>query len=440
MRKAILFTAIVALIALVSCTKEEPVKDANSTPNEFIATIDIATKVSADGSGKLSWDETDEITIQDASRNRALYKINKINSDGKATFVLKNGETALGPGPYSATYGQYYETKQTYSDGSITPYMTAPSTETNELTFSVDGSILSIKLTKAGESIKDIYVTGTPNGCDETTYDLICENAVSIENGKVFNFALPAGTYDKIDIRNASDIISTVDVNNAIISNNQILSVTFGEKDLDFNPNYAIPDPVDLGLSVKWASFNLGATKPEEFGGYYYWAGLLDYSNTRLICDGLDCPYHIGWEMFQGWTKYVPSEDSSYWSGDGEPDNKKALDPEDDAAKVRLGDKWRMPTEEECIELTENCTAEWISLNGVLGMKLTSKVNGNSIFLPANGMRDVSTIPLIGYCGNYWSSTIGDAEHACNIVFMEEFITHSSGHRMVGRGIRPVSD
>ncbi|MBQ0123559.1 MAG: hypothetical protein KBS58_01775, partial [Bacteroidales bacterium] len=79
---------------------------------------------------------------------------------------------------------------------------------------------------------------------------------------------------------------------------------------------------MDLGLSVKWGSFNLGASNPEEYGGYYQWAGTTDVTNKRIMLDWENCPYHIGpYEAF-GWTKYIPLSYPLYWSGPGNPDDK----------------------------------------------------------------------------------------------------------------------
>ena len=68
---------------------------------------------------------------------------------------------------------------------------------------------------------------------------------------------------------------------------------------------------VDLGLSVKWASCNLGASKPTEYGGYYQWAGTEDVSDTGIYLDVSNCPYHTGSDKYSGWTKYITE---SYYS------------------------------------------------------------------------------------------------------------------------------
>ena len=132
---------------------------------------------------------------------------------------------------------------------------------------------------------------------------------------------------------------------------------------------------VDLGLSVKWATCNVGATKPEEYGDYFAWGETQpkDYNDwsTYKWCIG----------SYNTLTKYNTS--SSY----GTVDNKTVLAKTDDAATVNWGGSWRMPTDTEWTELRENCTWTWTTQNseygyGVHGYRVTSKKNGNSIFLP----------------------------------------------------------
>ena len=142
----------------------------------------------------------------------------------------------------------------------------------------------------------------------------------------------------------------------------------------------AQPRYVYLGLSVKWAQCNLGATKPEEYGGHYQWAGTRDVSDKSICLNNINCPYHTGSGRDSGWSKY--NTKSSY----GIVDNKTTLEPSDDAATVKLGGAWRMPTDAEWQELIDNCIWTWITINKVEGYKVQSKKTGytdNWIFLPA---------------------------------------------------------
>lgn len=168
---------------------------------------------------------------------------------------------------------------------------------------------------------------------------------------------------------------------------------------------------VDLGLSVKWATCNVGASSPEEFGGYYQWAGTRDVTSTNIKLDWDNCPYHTGANSKTGWTKYTPLNFSSYWSGNGNPDNRSMLEPSDDVVQVKLGGKWRIPTKYEWKELYDNCTWTWTTQNEVKGYKVTSKKSGytnKSIFLPAAGSIDSDDLAsLLGFeSSGYWSSSL----------------------------------
>lgn len=154
---------------------------------------------------------------------------------------------------------------------------------------------------------------------------------------------------------------------------------------------------VDLGLSVKWASCNIGATAPEEYGDYFAWGETTTKSSyewkTYKWCFRLSsCSV----------SKYCPTSNIDH------VDNKKVLDKEDDAACVNWGGTWRMPTKEEQDELlnTSNCTWTWTAMNGVNGYKVVSKKNGNSIFLPAAGLRYYGSLYYAGSEGIYWSSSL----------------------------------
>ena len=154
---------------------------------------------------------------------------------------------------------------------------------------------------------------------------------------------------------------------------------------------------VDLGLSVKWASCNVGAESPEEYGNYYAWGEVTtkeDYSwSTYKYANG----------DYDKLTKYC--NDASY-GNNGFTDSKTILDLEDDAAHVNWGGKWRMPTDAEWTELRNNCTWTWTTQNNVNGYLVKSNTNSNSIFLPAAGCRYDTSLDLVGSYGYYWSASL----------------------------------
>ena len=198
---------------------------------------------------------------------------------------------------------------------------------------------------------------------------------------------------------------------------------------------------VDLGLSVSWASCNLGASKPTEYGGYCQWAGTKDVPDTGIYLDWSNCPYHTGSDLKTGWTKY--NTESSY----GTVDNKTVLEAMDDAASVVLGGKWRMPTIDEWNELlnTGNCSWTWTTIDGVKGYKVQSKKSGytdNWIFLPAAGCRYGGSLSDGGSHGNYWSSSLYTdiPRYACSMTFGSGFFSGDGSNRGYGLSVRPVSE
>ena len=184
---------------------------------------------------------------------------------------------------------------------------------------------------------------------------------------------------------------------------------------------------VDLGLSVKWATCNVGASTPEEYGDYFALGetqpkDYYDWS-TYKWCNG----------SYNSQTKYCTN--SSY----GTVDNKTTLELSDDAARANWGGSWRMPTDAEITELREQCTWTWTSQNDVNGYKVTSKSNGNSIFLPAAGYRS-SSLYDAGRCGYYWSSSL-DAVFpydACYLFFLSIDVNWYEHYRCFGQSVRPV--
>lgn len=199
---------------------------------------------------------------------------------------------------------------------------------------------------------------------------------------------------------------------------------------------------VDMGLSVKWASCNLDATKMEEHGGYYQWAGTRNEANSGKNLDWGNCPYHTGTNSEAGWTKYVSSKKPSYWSGPGSPDNKAVLDQTDDIAHIKLGGKWRMPTRQEWEDLRSevNCKWSWTDVNGVYGYEVTSQSTGKSIFLPAAGYRHFEETSEVGEHGYYWSSTVDDDTpyYTNDIDFDRGDYGAGLRFRYCGESIRPV--
>ena len=167
--------------------------------------------------------------------------------------------------------------------------------------------------------------------------------------------------------------------------------VSFTTKEQSSTPNNGTENGyayVDLGLSVKWATMNVGASSPEDYGDYFAWGETTTKStynwSTYKHCNN---------------SKYVLKKYNTF--GDyGVVDNKTILELSDDAAHVNMGGEWRMPTETEWAELREQCTWTWSTQDGINGYKVISNINGNSIFFPTAGCSNNIDVGIAGY---YWS-------------------------------------
>ncbi len=186
---------------------------------------------------------------------------------------------------------------------------------------------------------------------------------------------------------------------------------------------------VDLGLpsGLKWATCNVGATNPEEYGDYFAWG------ETTPKQSYVESNYKWYKKSFFGGayklTKYKNKRES-------------LLEYTDDAARVNWGGKWRMPTRAEQDELRDHCTWERTTLNGIEGYKVISKKNGNSIFLPAAGCRDNSNLVNAGGHGGYWSSSLSTnfSSSAYHLYFNLSGVYWSSGRRYDGLSVRAVCE
>ncbi|MBQ2122569.1 MAG: hypothetical protein II200_01090 [Bacteroidaceae bacterium] len=192
------------------------------------------------------------------------------------------------------------------------------------------------------------------------------------------------------------------------------------------NPSTPKYEWVDLGLSVKWATCNVGASSPEEYGNYYAWGETetKDYYSNETMTFRLN----ISELKSRGYIDSEGNLTSSY-----------------DAATANWGKEWRMPTRDEVKELIEKGIWTWQYLNGVKGYKVTGP-SGNSIFLPPAGYRGWDWSEDVGSDGGYWSSTAseiknvyGEISHDGSLLSFGDDYYHISSHfRYYGRSVRPV--
>ena len=213
-------------------------------------------------------------------------------------------------------------------------------------------------------------------------------------------------------------------------------------KKRDYITPMPIPEAVDLGLpsGLKWASFNLGASKPEEYGYYYGWGC------TEPYADDEDANKTTYVEKIGGTgTAYSDcGTDKDPLKDYVKPNNKSIAGTKWDAARQKLGGAWHMPTTTELAELLEpnNCNWQWTKENGVDGYKVTSKKNGNSIFLPAAGCRGGTSLAYAGSYGYFWSSSpiLDNGVNAYGMAFDSSCFGWYYGYRCLGFAVRPVSE
>lgn len=218
---------------------------------------------------------------------------------------------------------------------------------------------------------------------------------------------------------------------------------------------------VDLGViiartdgttyNLKWADCNLGANTPEEFGNYYAWGETEtkdDYSDTtyKWYNGGY---YTVGTppntKVLVKIKKYCHLVQTQYWDGSGSPDNKLSLDPEDDAVQVKLGGAWRMPTYEELEALIHQCSWTWTTKNGFHGYEVKSKSNGNTVFFPATGVKNLIYDGLIA---GYFASSLSPEDPVCAGTLLirssgtsTTVVCYPTGFsRELGGSIRPVTE
>ncbi len=230
-------------------------------------------------------------------------------------------------------------------------------------------------------------------------------------------FTVTAGAQTTIK----GDVNGDGEVNIADVT--EVVNIILNPDSDDDTPTMTTGEAIDLGLSVKWASCNVGATQPWEYGGYYAWGETEEKSEYS-------------------WNTYKYGQNSEMPAKYCTTDNKRTLEPGDDVATVKWGGTWRMPTTKEQQELIYNCTWQWTTLNGVNGYRITGP-NGNSIFLPAAGYIDGTEVYEQSSDGYYWSGALYSInnffDHAYILIYSGgDYYSNSSMERNTGLTVRPV--
>ena len=192
---------------------------------------------------------------------------------------------------------------------------------------------------------------------------------------------------------------------------------------------------VDLGLpsGTLWATCNIGASKPEDYGSYFAWGET--YTKSTYNWSTYKYANGNGYKL----TKYC--NDSDY-GNNGFTDNLTVLQAGDDPATAKWGSGWRTPSKEQWEELLSNTTHQWTTQNGVKGRKFTSKKNGNSVFLPAAGRRWDSELYDAGSYGYYWSRSLYTDYpiYAWRLYFYSDVCYVDYDYRYHGFSVRPVRE
>ena len=448
---------MVSLVGLSSCKKE------NQNGVTFTATMedcaDVHNAKTVLNGTVLQWVAGDEIKIH--STSVAVFTATPLNPASEATFTTTDASfndggsyIAFYPAANNPTYDRItLPATQVSEDGSLRNFpMYAWADGTTNLQFRNLCGVLKLNLQKTGVTVTSIaltvnspingdytlrnqfsseatLVTSPSSGTGSNTTTLVCNQ--SINTAHDFYIYLPEGTYCglTLEITTTDGMVCTKGPATSSVSiiRSKYSTLTLGGNDLEFfNPS----DWVDLGLpsGLLWATRNVGASSPEDYGNYYAWGETTTKSTydwtTYIYCNG----------SYNTLTKYCNNSSYGY---DGFTDNLTILQSGDDAATANYGG--RTPTKEEWEELMANTTAQWTTLNEVNGRLFTGS-NGNSLFLPAAGGRWGSSLFSAGIDSYYWSSTLntGYPGGALYFYFFSDSQGMNSLNRNSGLSVRAV--
>ena len=189
-----------------------------------------------------------------------------------------------------------------------------------------------------------------------------------------------------------------------------------------------------------WATTNIGAEKPEDYGYYFWWGDTIGYKRENdkwVASDGSNSNFWFGSSNTPTWNKSISTLENEGWiTADG------VLSPEHDAAQAHLGGDWRMPTRQEFADLNSKCDWTWGSLNGVNGYVVRGRDSyaSNSIFLPCAGSGNGTSLSNAGSYGWYWSS-VADSyyDYAWRLYFYSgDHSTYYCNLRDYGQSVRPL--
>ena len=509
MRKSLLFGA---MLLVASCTVQKEEEFENPIQHRYHAVaeepVDAETRVYADSKLRVRWNEGDHISIFERKTYNQEFEFLGDTGDTAGDFdpVEGNGDHTGGDIEDGHVYSIYpydndnkcdYKGKLTVTFPSTQHYkkdsfgvganIMVAKTNTMDLRFMHVGGYRTFKLFGDGVSVSSVRIesngpeylsgrTGVVIGEDgnpavsfiesssnSKSVELVCDTPVTlgatVSEAVEFWFVLPPGTLTQgftVTVTDVNGNEFTKSTSNSIeIKSGVKKSMPAFEVEIESGPVVPVPKAIDLGLSVKWASFNLGATKPEEYADYYAWAetDLYYYYENNSVrfryADGYDWGTYrwisVGKETFNI-KRYCPTvyhTGMNRWTGSESPDDKTEFadyNYVDDAARTVWQGEWRTPTEAEWAELLNNCTWEWVmdyNGTGVRGYLVTGIKPGYtdcSVFLPAAGKYRKTYLDSTNMYGYYWSSSLylSDPTDAWYLGFS------TGGNVYLQRNIRPA--
>ncbi len=464
MKKVTLLIALAALVMLAGCKKENDTKGVTLKASIEQNKGNGRTSLNP-ADGAISWTAGDKILVNNGSSN-AIFTLTGGAGTTEGTFTY-NGEYEFGTDnvavyPETATINgntvsftlpeeQAFTAAGTFGNGANP--MLGIFSDSEDLTFTSLCGGLGISLTGDNVDITGIEIVSNNtndklNGAFECTMEepalvatldnagtnrvmLNCATTLTADTQEFF-IVLPVGALAEgftLNVYNGGEepIFSTDTDNDIRIVLNQVNMMP--EVTVALVPEH---EYVDLGLpsGLLWATCNVGANAPEEYGDYFSWG------ETQPKSDYNWNTYQYG--SYNTMTKYCTNASYGY---DGFTDNLATLLPEDDAATANWGNGWRMPTKEEFQELYDNTTVTWTQQGGVNG-RLFTATNGNSLFLPAAGARWDDELGEAGSNGYYWSSSLytDDPDGAWDFSFGSYNASVTVGSRGSGLSVRAVRE
>lgn len=408
-----------------------------TTSNSSVATVSASGLVKAVKAGSV----TISATAQDGSGARGTYTITVINPVVSVTSIAVTGSKKEIYG------GESLQLSATVSPSNATnKSVTWTTSNSSVATVSTSGLVKAVKAgsviitatARDGSGVRGTYTLTVKDPIVSVTFITITGSKEEITVGESLQLSATVSpsyaTNKSVAWTTSNSSVATVSASGlvkavkpgsvtitAIAQDGSLVRGTY--KILVLTPHEYV---VDLGLSVKWATCNIGASKPEDYGDHFAWGETMPQEYNEYNKESYK------------WFNDFSDTMAKYWWGD----NKMKLEFSDDAAHANWGGSWRMPTKEEQDELRTECNWVWFTLNGVGGYKVIGP-NGNSIFLPAAGLGFNGSFSNVGTDGYYWSSSLvtgNSSDYAHSLNFGSRFIDWSyyGEARFLGLSVRAV--